>query len=210
MEHNKVTERLPDAIVILSGCIKRIGDTWQSTDLSEVDAVYGSPGQSLRVEAATILAHKYPRALLVPSGGIGYEHPQGIEPEKPLLAEVMHRELLKHSIQSSRIFPEAKSNSTYQQLQALEHMLSERAWEHVIIVTSRWHVPRVGAMIEAEFSELANRVILVSAEEVLIADSPQKWQALIEDAYHSEFLKERIEKENEGIRQIKSGTYRFR
>lgn len=203
-------ETRPDAIGILAGTIKEVNGTWMSTALTEEDDRIGAPGQQLRIAAAVVLARKYPDALLVPSGGIGYDHPLGIKNARPFLAEVMRDELLEHGVSPSRIILETGSNSTYQQLQEIRNMLVAHKWDHVALVTNRWHVPRTEAIVVAKFPDMVRHVTLIPAEEVLLEDSPEVWKAGIESAYRSPFLKERIEKELEGIRQIKAGTYNFR
>src|SRR3989344_9113474 len=90
----------PNAVAILAGSVKKQGAKWVSTTLTESDDEYGAPGQSLRVEAAVLLAHKYPHALLLPSGGAGYDHRDAMQ---PLLSEVMHDELLERGIREQRI-----------------------------------------------------------------------------------------------------------
>ena len=102
-----------NAVAILAGSVKKQGAKWMSTALTESDDEYGAPGQQLRVEAAVLLAHKYPHALLVPSGGRGYE---SHDMTQPLLSEVMRDELLERGIRKQRIVLEKGSNSTLQQL----------------------------------------------------------------------------------------------
>ena len=197
----------PNVVAVLAGSVKKQGAKWVSTALTEGDDEYGAPGQSLRVEAAALLAHKYPHALLVPSGGRGYE---SHDMTQPLLSEVMRDELLERGIRKQRIVLEKSSNSTFQQLEAIQKMLIDRTWKQVLIVTNRWHVPRVEAMLVTRFSDMADAVKVVAAEEILIENSPEKWKSAIDKAYRSEFLKRRITHEEEGIRRIRDGSYHYR
>jgi uncharacterized SAM-binding protein YcdF (DUF218 family) len=209
MENDMSTDiaQSPDAIAILAGSVKRSGEQWVSTGLTEEDDVYGAPGQVLRVAAGIMLAQKYPKALLVPSGGIGYDHRDAAQ---PLLSEVMRDELIAGGVTASRILLEKESNSTFQQLRELEKLAAKHAWKRLLIVTNRWHVPRVEAMLSAKFPDLKRYTHLYGAEEVLVQFSPEEWKSAIDDAYAREFLRRRIELEEEGIRQIKTGTYRFK
>ncbi|OGG53711.1 hypothetical protein A2851_02385 [Candidatus Kaiserbacteria bacterium RIFCSPHIGHO2_01_FULL_53_29] len=197
----------PNAIAILSGSVKKQGARWVSTALTAKDDEYGAPGQQLRIEAAVLLAHKYPHALLVLSGGRGYESHDMMQ---PLLSEVMRDELLERGIMEPRIFLEKGSNSTFQQMEAIQKMLIDRTWKRVLIVTNRWHVPRVEAIIATRFPVMNGNVKIIGAEETLLNDSPEKWKSAIDEAYRSEFLKRRIAHEEEGIRQIRNGSYHYR
>mgnify|MGYP001561094440 CR=1 FL=1 len=197
----------PNAVAILAGSVKKQGAKWVSTTLTEEDDEYGAPGQLLRVEAAVVLARRYPNAVIVPSGGRGYE---SYDMTQPLLSEVIRDELLEHGIIEPRTFLEKGSNSTFQQLEAIQKMLVDRKWRQVLIVTNHWHIPRVEAMLATRFSDMADAVKVIAAEEILIEDSPEKWKSSIDEAYRSEFLKRRITHEEEGIRRIRDGSYHYR
>lgn len=197
---------MPDAIAVLAGAIKRLGGKWVSTDLSEQDDTYGAPGQLLRVKAAAILARQYPHAVVVPSGGIGYDHR---DPLQPPLASVMRDELQGEGVEQPRILVEDGSNSTFQQLDAISSLVERHRWQTIYIVTSKWHAGRVRAMIEAKFPSLLARAQVIDAERVLVGDSAG-WQEIVDAAYGSPYLKARIRSEKEGIIQIRRGTYSYR
>ena len=50
----------------------------------------------------------------------------------------------------------------------------------------------------------------VSAEDFLLKNNPEQWEHVIEEAYNSEFMKKRISLEQQGVSQIKLGTYIFK
>ncbi|MBI4087893.1 YdcF family protein [Candidatus Kaiserbacteria bacterium] len=197
----------PDAIAILAGSVRRSGDRWVSTGLTEEDDTYGVPGQSLRVAAAVFLAQKYPNALLIPSGGVGYDNRDAVQ---PALSEVMRDELVAGGVDASRILVEKGSNSTFQQLTEIGKLAGEQDWRRVLLVTNRWHIPRVAAMLAAKFSALERVAATIAAEDILMGNESEVWGPVIEAANQSEFLRRRIAREDEGVRQIQNGTYHYR
>ena len=202
--------KAPDAIVVLSGGIKQIAGRWVSTDLTDNDDTQGAPGASLRVAAATILSKRYPSARIIASGGAGYDVPEDAPKNRPFLCEILKAELIAADVPDERIEIESASNTTYQQLQQLEILIRHRSFRSVVIVSSRWHLPRIETMLTIKFPALRASVRLVSAEEVLIEADQARWGPAIAKAYASAFMAERMANENRGISQIKNGTYQFR
>jgi spore coat polysaccharide biosynthesis protein SpsF len=200
-----------DAIVVLAGGIKQDhGQRWVSTDLTEDDDRQGAPGAILRIHAAAMLADIFPKAVIVASGGEGYDVPVNTLCRRPLLAEILHRELVENGVSPERIFLENKSNNTYQQLLELQTMLALKHWERAIVVTNSWHLTRVRAMLLRKFGDLARRADVMAAEDVLVAAQPDRWITWLAGVYQSDFLKKRIEREHRGVRQIKNDTYDFK
>lgn len=201
----------PDAIALLSAGIKQTAEgRWVSTDLTQEDDALGAPGGVMRVLAAALLAELYPRAVIVAMGGMGYDMPRNYPKNRPLLCEILRDELLDASVQRERIVLERESNSTYQQLTALAILVRKHGWQQAEIVTNRWHIPRVRAIIERKLPKLKSIITLVSAEDVLVANNSDEWESGIVQAYESEWLARRILMEEQGIRQIKDGTYNFK
>lgn len=199
-----------NAIVVLAGGIKQ--DTsghWESTSLTAGDSAQSAPGGKLRVLAGAVLAGQYPEAIVIASGGKGYDVPNDAPKDRPFLAEILRDELVESGVPKSRIVLETNSHTTYQQLQQLELLVQQQALHKVVIVSSRWHLPRIETMLAMKFSELRTSVELVSAEEILLEADPMRWGAVIAGAYSSAFMTERIVKEDRGIAQIKNGTYDF-
>lgn len=199
-----------DAIIMITGGIRQDASLrWVSTDLTADDNELGAPGGKLRVFATAVLGNQYPTAAVVTSGGKGFDVPEGTPEDRPLLAEILRDELIECGVPESRIVLEKNSNTTYQQLQELEKMIAERGWHNVMIITNRYHLPRLHAMIETKFPELANVTKLASAEEVLRETDPARWETAIAEAYASPFMADRMAKEEHGVLQIKNGTYQF-
>lgn len=199
-----------DAIVVLSGGIKQTAGRWRSTDLTEEDDTLGAPGGALRVVAAAILSNRYPQARVIATGGKGYDVPQDAPEDRPLLCEILRNELLDVGVPEDRLDVESASNTTYDQLQQIEIMQRERGWNTVAIISNRWHLPRIETMVATKFPNLIQHVHLVAAEDILIADNHTKWQSYLTKAYASEWLARRIQKEEQGITQIKDSTYQYK
>jgi len=194
----------PDAIAVLSASVVLDSGRWRSTRLSSEDNLAGAPGGELRVRATALLGMRYPNALIVATGARGYDV-VGQE-DRPLLCDILQAELVAAGIALSRVVREDSSNTTYQQLVELHKLAQARGWQSVYIVSSRWHLPRIRAMLEAKLPAFAPE--LCAAEDILVeADPNQKGE--IDAAYASEWLRERIAKEEQGIAHIQSGTYRF-
>jgi uncharacterized SAM-binding protein YcdF (DUF218 family) len=201
----------PNVIVVLAGGIKQNPEKiWMSTDLTESDDRQGAPGAKLRVHAAAILAGRSPNAVVMASGGKGYDVPSGVPENRPLLAEILRDELLANGVSQARIILEDKSNTTYQQLGELQKAIIAQRWTDVVIVTNRWHMTRVKAMIQSKFQRMDEHVCIISAEEVLLDDDRNRWENIFARAYESDFLRKRMEREAEGVRQIRDGRYNFK
>lgn len=205
--------KTPDAVVVLAAGIKQDAKgSWVSTDLSFADDKRGAPGGKLRVLAGAALATHYSTAVIVTGGGKGYDARKNAPDNRPLLAEILCNELIARGIPKERIVLERKSNTTYQELQELEKLAFRRRWGRIVVVTSRYHLDRVRAMIEAKFTRFSQNAILepVSAEDTLIANDRARWEALIEKEYASAYMRARRAREERSIEQIHSGVYQFK
>lgn len=199
-------------IVLLAAGIKQDGGgRWVSTDLTEEDNLWGAPGGRLRVAAVSILSQECKDAQIIAGGHKGFDVPEGHE-ERPFLSEILLQELCEHGVPVERIILETESNTTYQKLKFLEMRANDIGLGQIAIVTNRYHIPRLNAMIDAEFPSLRERIVsgIVAAEDVLIAHNPQRWEAFINDAYASEFMSLRKNMEEHGLEQILTGVYKFR
>lgn len=200
-----------DAIIVLAGGIKQdASGRFVSTDLTAEDNGLGAPGGKLRAIAAAALAIKYNEAAVIASGGKGYDVPKNAPENRPLAAEILRDELIENGVPANRIMLEKNSNTTYQQLQELEKLIAEKHWRNVILIVNRYNLSRLHAMIKAKFLPLIEIVTGISAEEVLCKEDPSRWGKQVTEAYESQFMTERITKEEEGLLQIKNGTYQFR
>ncbi len=209
----ETAQNSPEAIAVISASIKRdTAGRWVNTDLTEEDNARGAPGGKLRVVAAAILAKRYPEAMIIASGGRGYDLPEGTPEDRPALAEILRDELADYGVSPDKVILETASNSTYQQIGELERVIGEKQLKKILLVTNRYHLPRLKAMIDMKFPDLGKHASLelVSAEEVLILEDPHRWAGSIETAYQSEYMLARMANEQRGVEQICSGTYQFR
>jgi hypothetical protein len=183
-----------------------------STDLTEADDKWGAPGGVLRVEAAVLLANRFRTAVVVASGGMGYDLSKFADYWRPTLAKILEGELIERGIVQQRIVLEEASNTTFQELVELEKLVRCREWHSLALVTNRWHIPRLQAMLDAKFTTLLRLACAMpmSAEEILLQYDAPRWRNVIDAAYEDDFMRTRIERENRGIAQIKDGTYNFR
>lgn len=203
--------RTPDAIIVLSAGIKQdAAGRWVSTDLTAEDNQHGAPGGTLRVLAAAALAQRYPHATIVASGGKGFDVPPGTPEDRPLLCDIIRDELIDAGVPLERIVLEGNSSTTYQQLLELEHLAAVRGWKLLAIVSNTWHLPRIGAIIEAKIPQLSGFADLISAEDVLVEADSIRWKSFLDEAYSSRFVADRKASEEQGVADIRNGTYRFR
>ena len=133
-------------------------------------------------------------------------------PDAPTLAEVISRELRELGVPKENIIEEKESGSTYQQLLALAKIVKENLAEKIMIVSNRYHLPRIEAMVRyapdlQDFSRL--NIVFQPAEDVLIKHNSTEWEAEIDRAYASPEAKELEKKEQNGVRQIREGTYKW-
>lgn len=181
-----------------------------SGDIENVDGVWRSQKwQHLRVAAAACLAQKNERGeySIFAQGGYASEG-------RPSLSHVMREELIGLGVPQTHIVEEDRSISTYRQLIELQEYIAQEPVEMVVqIVSSNWHLPRIGAMLGcvSELSRLAARKPeLVAAESVLLGVDSNKWQPVIDATHDAEDMPALLAKEEQGVSQIRSGTYNFR
>ena len=201
------------AIVLLAAGIKQNEEgRWVSTDLSEGDDKHGAPGGKLRIHAAMHMLRENEEAVLITGGGLGYDVKEGAGQNRPLLADILMDELRELGVDEERVILERNSNSTYQELIEVERIMHEHGIREFSFITNRYTLPRLEAMVAAKFPHLENhaKLLFIAAEDVLLRFDPKTWEDKIREAYSSDYLTRRIEREQHGIAQIKDGSYTFR
>lgn len=195
------------AIYILGGGLIKENNKWRTTNFNDGDN-FGAMGDRLRIDAAYVLYKKNSNLILITSCGKGQYKDI---PDAPTVAEVMKQELIELGIEDSKILKEEKSGNTWRQLQELKNIIKNNNLDKIYILSNRHHLPRVQAMIEVDnvlYEMLKRQVIeLVSAEEVLIENNPDKWTTDIDNAYQTEAMKKRLDLEAQGVMQIREGIY---
>lgn len=199
-----------DAIIVLGGELVKEGGIWRSAHFNAGAHL----GDRLRVIAAYFLyqdevAHN-PELVVVASGGRGGRGAL----DAPTLASVIKKELLQLGVPAESVVAEEKSNTTYEQLQECERMTVLRGWETVAIISNDYHLPRIQALCELvpKFPHLKaglerGRVLLMSAEQVAIAHAPTRYRKMVEDAYRSNAMKMRKQREAQGVADLRAGRY---
>ena len=204
MPHNSKT-----IFILGGGMIKDGAGRWRTTNFNEGDN-FGAMGDRLRVLAAYILYKKNPELSLITLGGQGqYKDIPGA----PTVAEVIKRELMDLGVTEGSINKEEQSANTWQQLQGLKTLIEKEKLNEIVILSNRYHLPRVRAMVENDDRlrtlSAKEKLMLISAEDILIAHDPTKWQELINGAYQTKAMKNRVATEEKGVQQIKDGSYKL-
>lgn len=191
---------IPDAIVVLSGGIVPItkdGQThWRSTTYEEGDA-FGPLGGRDRVEAAALLAKKYPGAYLVTNS-----HRLGRV--APSLAQVYAEELRALGVGEERIVQEERSSTTGTAVAASLEIAQEKGWKHLLFVSTGFHIPRV----EAFYTQMKSNIgaTFVSSEQILTEADPT-FADYFEKVKNSPEYQKRLAAEARGIEAIRAGVY---
>lgn len=196
------------AIVILAGGFSRGGKLgWRSSVFGE-KADASISGSYIRILAAAYLWRRDPSVTVVTSGGKGEVKNLSLG---VFLSTIMKHELIELGVPESVILEENRSNNTYQQLRAIAEMVERHHWSEVRIISNRFHLPRIQAMIEclSGMERLKDISQYVSAEEVMLAEEPEKWQSQIDAAYASSEFAEIIANEKRGTDQIRFSEYRI-
>jgi hypothetical protein len=200
-------DNLTTYVILGGGLVKDKTGKWRTTHFEEGDN-FGAIGDYLRVEAAAVLFKKDPTSLFLILGGKAQNRHL---PDAVAVAEINRQELVAKGVPEINIQVEIKSNNTWQQLQEFKAFFREGVMYRFI--TNSWHINRVKAMMEIDewYSCLLGHKVIQfeAAEDILASHDPQKWKELIQKAYQSDSLRKRIEKEADGVRQIKEGSYAF-
>lgn len=200
------------AIIILGGGIKKDKNgKWRTTNFDEKGDNFGASGDRLRVIAGSYLYKDNPEKLIIASGGKGQLKDI---PDAPTVASVIKKELIELDVPADKILEENNSGNTYQQLQEMKKNIQKKALKNITVISNKWHLPRIKAMIkiDPDLKKIfgAGNLKILSTEEICLTYKPKVWQPIIKAAYESEDIKKRIKLEQEGVKQIKEGTYKFK
>lgn len=177
----------PDAIIIFPGGVVLLPDgSSRSTTYEEGDA-FGTLGGRDRVEAAAVLAEKFPGAYLVTTSA------------------VYAAELAMLGVAQERILEGGNSSNTQAGVSVALSLAQEKGWKHMLFVSSGFHGPRIEAFYEQAKSPVA--ATFVSSESVLAPKDPA-FAEYFEKAKKSTDYQKRLSAEEQGLEAIKKGTYR--
>ena len=126
----------PDGIVVLGGAI--------NPQISLARGVVALNGAAERITVTAELAHRYPNARIVLSGGTS-----SLNPNTPREAPVALKELVALGVAHDRIAIDEQSRNTIENA-VFSHLLANpKADERWILVTSAAHMPRAIAVFRA-------------------------------------------------------------
>lgn len=201
------------AIAIMGGGLKKDKhNKWQTTNFKEGDE-YGALGDRLRVVAASYLYKEDEEQTVIALGGRGQLKKIV---NSPTVAHIIKQELIELKVPAKKIIKQELSDNSYQQLQDLQKIIIARGFTDVIIISNKYHLPRIKAMIEncSVFKKMHatlndNKLKFKSAENIIIKYEPES-KKQIEKAYQSKEMKDRVLLELKGVEQIKKGIYKFK
>jgi len=201
-----------NTVVILSGgLVKDSVGRWRTTTFNDVGDAYGIIGDRLRLVAGHYLYQDNPKIKFILLGGRGQ---MAKVPGTPTIASVMKRELEELGVPAGKILMDAFPDTTYQSLLALKNIVARRKIKKVLLISNRYHLPRIKTMIkydpELSAAFAAAKVTALSAEEILIAREPKLWQKPIAAVYCGVAMRERLALEKKGIEDFKNGKYQFK
>lgn len=201
------------AVVVVGGALKKDEKSgiWRTTRFDETGDRFGVQGDHLRVIAGALKYKINPEnTIIIALGGKGQlRRVKGVE----ALSTVLKRELTALGVPGDKIIRESRSGTTYSQLRELKKIIKMMDLKKVQIISNKWHLPRIKAMMSygphlKDIHQLAE-IEFVEAEAAVIKGEKGIWEKVIRRAYASKALKARIENEREGVRQIRSGKYKF-
>ncbi|QCK87736.1 YdcF family protein [Phreatobacter aquaticus] len=121
----------PTGIIVLGGSIDQI-----TTAARGGQVVIGAAGS--RITEAAALAHRYPQARLVFTGGSNALFAQDAEDEAAAAARLF----AQMGIATARITIERESRNTWENAVLTKAMVKPQPGERWLLVTSAWHMPR--------------------------------------------------------------------
>ncbi len=191
----------PDVIIVFSaGTIpyEENGQTrWRTTTYDNTDA-FGTMGGRDRVEAAALLAKKYPHAYVVATS-------RRMTGESTTLAEVYAAEIVSLGVARRRIIEERESTTAGTQVQEAVRLATEKGWNKLLFLSSEFQLSRIRAFYEQTKSDIA--VEFVSSESVLTAADPAFAERFAEIQKTPAYQK-RLASEARGLVAIKTGAYK--
>lgn len=132
-----------DGIIVLSGAEDPLlSDVWKQVELG---------GAAERNLAFLALAHQYPDAKLVFTGGTGSLTHQDFK-----AADIAKTLFIQQGLDQKRVIYERESRNTYENAHYSYPLISPEVNENWILITTAWHMPRsVGIFCKANWPVIA-------------------------------------------------------
>ncbi len=205
------------AIIILGGGLVKGVHGWRTSLFDERDD-FGVLGDRLRVLAGAFLffdkEKESEKVQILACGGRG--HMFRTIPDAPTVSSVIKKELITLGVPKASVLIEEKSRNTHEQLVKAQNILRREGCSKIVVITNRYHVPRVCALLEdGQRLEVLKQFLfggnisVLSAEEVLLQREAKTWAPVIESAYATKEMKERILMEQKGVEDITRGVYAY-
>jgi len=223
-------DKKPDAITVFSADIveaPHLKRGFKSASYDDLDARGLLSGAKARVIAAAEAAKYFPNATIVTN-----TRDRDLSRGRPTHARIYADELQDLGVSASRIELQEGSFNTVTELVETVKLASVRGWRTVAVISNGYQLERIQEMYDLfpklaqdlvyqddengyadfsnafqKFSSSEGRLMLVKAEDVLLARSPH-YARLIREAVESPAHHRRESKEEEGIHKLKTGQYR--
>ena len=208
----------PDVLFSFSGGIGRTNE--DSMDRSLPFYVKGElglvTGGRTRVIATSEIAKALPDLKIVTTSKNRFDD------EIPTMASVENTELVARGVDENKLETEEESFSTITQLTEMVKKAVENNWTNVAIVINKYHLPRTQAMYDRldalvdnsefqealkKFKEKTGQVRFICAEDVL-STTHYLFDEYMKRVKQTEAFKETIRAEEQGLRDLESGTYK--
>ncbi|MDO8576469.1 MAG: ElyC/SanA/YdcF family protein [bacterium] len=212
----------PDALVVLSMDIveapAREGG-YKSGSYADVDVRGLTSGGKGDVIAAAEAAKYFPDAMVV-TDTRDRDESRG----RPTHARIYAEEIERLGVPKERILLEEISTSTITELVELIKLSAVRNWKHVAVIVNDFHRARTEEMLARlpsladpndrdftdalrQFKARGGEIACVTAEEILLIRDP-RYARLLDKVRNTEVYKARVRVEEQGIRDLREGTYR--
>lgn len=128
-QHNPVLPEQVDGIIVLGGSVlPQESAEWQQLETNRTHE---------RLSYFIQLAHQYPEAKLVFSGGNG-----SLDTDRPTEAEIVKNHFLAAGILQERLILEDKARNTAENASLTKQLVNPQAGENWIVITTAFHMPR--------------------------------------------------------------------
>ena len=196
-----------EPVIVLFAAYPHYKDgVWRTSGVDDPGDHAGATFDRFRVLAVSWLAERYPKSLIIVSSGAQHH-------DTPSGAAVSARELAELGVAKKRMLLEERSQSVHQQLHYIGCMALEKRLGPLLVVTNDWHLPRLKAMVEyAPNVGIWKEVIWepIGAEQVMLESENKEWQNMVVAERAHPKYRERLAMEEQGVRQVKEGTYRYK
>ncbi len=207
-------------VVVLCGGLRKTANGYSPTTFEDSDE-FGMLGAAIRITAAEELFWQGMSQRFLFSTGISEKQIAKFGPAVPPESYVYREVFLaaikddprgqQHRLELPEVFVEDASVNTVANLLETIELCRRYSWNHVAIISSQYHIPRIKALYEllAEHHDLSLRPEFLEAEPIVRAAQSGVYDDTIAAAYKSAIAATRIANEERGLEHIRSGKYTF-